>query len=161
MADKKKAVYLVFTLSIFLPVFTYAGSVKTQKGSFEVEFGLMEKGDGCYFVCDNRRDIPFITRSENEDFSFGYTIEAEDTLTHEHYILIYLPRPIKKKTPEGNQEDSQARRRVLRSKTEKFKGAFWGRFTFNETDPKGIWVIQIFVDGRILEIIRFRVYSKK
>lgn len=157
----KKATYRLFIICFSILAFMSSSLAVIKDYRFLVEFGLMEKGEGCYHVCNQTRDIPFITNSENKDFSFGYTIEAKDASEHKQYIIIYLPRPIKKISDEKSNRDADLGKRVLKSKTEIFKGSFWGRFTLNDTDPKGKWTIKIFVDDRLLETIIFNVQSTK
>lgn len=156
-----KSIYQFFIFCFSVLVFLSSGMATGGSGRFLIEFGLMQKGDDCYYVCHQTREIAFITNRENKDYSFGYTIEASDTIEHKQYIILYLPSPVKRFSDKTSLGEKGSGRRVLKSKTEMFTGSFWGRFTLNETDPKGTWTIKIYVDDRLVETIEFNVQSMK
>ena len=53
--------------------------------------GIMQRTNTQTLVVEETTSIPFITKSMNPDFGFGYKVEFSNDKSHLHKVIIHIP----------------------------------------------------------------------
>ena len=123
-------------------LFLVPGGLGAQE-NFTIKFGLMaEQDNGEWDVYKTTTMIPLITRQDDRNFAFGYTVYATGEETHTHYCILRLP---------------QSEGASIQTEVVEFEKRFGVHFAFDESDRPGKWAFEIYIDDNLFEIIEIEV----
>lgn len=125
-----------------------------------LKFGLMKQDEsGGYYVHTETTQIPLYPVEYYPGFRFGYTLDyADDRVFSSHFVLA-LPSPPKVIQGSLCEAELSNDRRVLKSVPVLCQGGATETLAFNESDPRGRWSIDIYVNEEFVRSIRFTVVS--
>jgi len=149
-------------LIVLLVVFNSLSCSPSRTGSdFEIKFGFMRQdAKGIFYVYKETREIPKIL--ENTGFRYGYTIKNTKDSNFIVFLILYPPSPVKiyKFRDEfKNESRVEAGGPVIRTKPVEVTGKASASFSFDKSDPLGIWKLEIYVNDKLIRTINFSVVS--
>lgn len=125
-----------------------------QGGS--IRFGVLDKQpNGTWTLAHETRTIPL--RLRETGFAFGYIYQPSHQDEYTIHDVSYMPAKPVTLGGEIAIHAIESATQGLRTPEYTMRGEHWMEYWFDEGDPLGDYRIDVFVDGRRLDSIRFTV----
>ncbi len=133
----------------------------------DLQAGIVKKeSDGTYVVVKETTKIPFVLKTEDPDFIFGFVAPSGSIEGTECYKTVTLPKPKTIKysvngVPMNYDIASENGDRIeIKEPTIFCKDGFYAGIRFDEGDQPGLYQVKIYADGALVKTIDFDVVKK-
>lgn len=131
---------------------------------------LAVNSDGVFYVKEETRNIPYITKSMQQDFYFGLTVEPNSNTNLTCKVISYMPKTEtininKSKTIAPYQKTDVINAQIIQqgdvvkveSEEVECKNGFNVRIQLEENDSTGKYSFEVYVNHNLLRTITFNV----
>ena len=154
-------IYSLFLFCCLFSVSVNSEIVNIKGEEFIIRYGLMQKEGDKHHVYKQTSNILLISKSENPDYKFGYTIKSKNNSNFEFYHVMYVPKSAEYKSQLPLQVKNMEEYDVLRFKPQAVGGYSASALRFNEGDNPGEYKFEIFINDELAKTIVFDVSRKK
>ena len=134
---------------------------------YDLKFGLLQHENGRSVVYKETSQIPFVSKQDDPNYRFGYTIDSLDKKSFSYSNKLYAPkiRAITSKLNLDVNVDSNDHVIVDFKPQfvdcEKYNQCYGAAlYWLDETDPTGTYKLEIYVNGAFLKTVKFEVIQK-
>jgi hypothetical protein len=128
-----------------------ASAAAQETKSYDFQFGVLGDGPGgTVIVQEETNTLPLLL--ENSGFRFGYTLRESSGAPFLLKTIFWLPdepRVILGSLIRVND--------TIVSPPQMYHGYAAETFYFNDGDPPGDWQMEVYIDGRLFQIVEFQV----
>ena len=121
--------------------------------SFDVKFGIFGVQDGAGIVKKETRILPFITKDEGQ--VYGIRISPSNNEPYNYYIVAYLPKKPKMLSGALKEINPGQSTKGIRFPKVKTKGISFSRMWFDDGDPLGTYILELYINDKLYEAIEF------